>query len=78
MVSMKERIHKSKDPLGVGYQELPTSIRSTRLYENGILPERMEIANYADQRFKKGCRGFDPAELQAQAPRLRATIEFDN
>jgi len=77
MVSMKERIHKSNDPLGVGYQELP-SIRSTSLYENGILPERMEIANYADQRFKKGCRGFDPAELQAQAPRLRATIEFDN
>jgi NitT/TauT family transport system substrate-binding protein len=39
----------------IGYQELPTVQHTVdKLYENGILPERMEIAKYADQRFKGG------------------------
>ncbi|MGW1426381.1 ABC transporter substrate-binding protein (plasmid) [Bradyrhizobium manausense] len=52
----------------IGYQELPTVQHTVdKLYENGILPERMEISKYADQRFKNDCGGFDPAELRAQA-----------
>src|SRR5438876_12376978 len=55
----------------VGHASMPSSSRFTRRpavfghpeSQAGHCEKRME--SYADQRFKKGCRGFDPAELQA-------------
>jgi hypothetical protein len=39
----------------------------------------MEIAKYADQRFRNDCGGFDPAETPGAGARLEAAIEeIDN